>query len=369
MEHAAGTTRDAWSVNGQSMSSPRIMDLSRYQCPVCEQNKLHVFPTYWKCNGCGEEYGTVKGIPKLYREKDLGQRDRALRDFFYNGFLGKYYQYVMPFLALPVRPEYWNGWLVYGLTMSLLLALFGYAMNFFFFAHRWLAPTLLDVVALLLLIAAVCFLVRHKYLFYLFLLAIPVKISLLSTRFKPVEPFADIHARHIAQLLKRGNRLRVLDVSTGSCNSLYRHGWMQLDADYTGLDLSETMLLQGFDFMTQKQIPMDFVLGDATRLPFVAETFDVVLNYGALNGYTDSKTALAEMARVAKPNGLVLFLDEQLYPSASAVEKTYFQRVLSSHNAIHHCPVELIPASLDDVEVHQVYHFYYLCTAYKKAMP
>jgi ubiquinone/menaquinone biosynthesis C-methylase UbiE len=251
--------------------------------------------------------------------------------------------------------------------VSALLALFAIVVNFFFFAHRWRSPSPLEVVALLLLMVAAFFLLRHKYLLYLFLLAIPVKISLRSTRFKPVEAFADIHARHINELLNRNDRLRVLDVSTGSCNSLYRHGWMQLNADYTGLDLSETMLLQGLDFMTRKQIPIDFVLGDATRLPFVAETFDVVLNYGALNGYTDSKTALEEMVRVAKPNGLLLFLDEQLYPSASAVEKIYFERVLSSHNVIHNFPKELMPASLDDVEVHQVYHFYYLCTSYKKS--
>src|SRR6202007_1664770 len=99
--------------------------------------------------------------------------------------------------------------------------------------------------------------------------------------------------------------------------------------DYIGLDLSETMLLRGLDFMTQKQVPMDFVIGDATRLPFESETFDVVLNYGALNAYTDPKRALEEMARVAKPRALVLFYDEQLYDSASLIEKIYFRRVLS----------------------------------------
>jgi len=342
------------------------MDLSKYECPVCAQNRLRVSPTFWQCEGCGEKYASVKGVPKLYREVDLGQRDRALRDFFYNGFLGKYYSHVMPFLALPVRPGYWNGWLVYALITVALLGLFGYVVNFFFFTSRSGSPRLLDAAVLLLFGGVVYFLLRHRYLLYLFLLAIPVKISLLFTRFKPVEAFPAIHARHINELLKRTDRLQVLDVSTGSCNSLYRHGWMKLNADYTGIDLSETMLLQGLDFMDQQGISMDFVLGDAVRLPFAAETFDVVLNYGALNGYTDSGKALAEMTRVTKHAGLVLFLDEQLYPEASFVEKIYFQRVLSSHNVIHHCPVELMPASLDNVEVHQVYHFYYLCTAHKK---
>ncbi|PYS70514.1 MAG: hypothetical protein DMF69_13245, partial [Acidobacteria bacterium] len=255
---------------------------------------------------------------------------------------------------------------VYALIMVALLGLLGYVVNFFFFTGRWNSPRLLDAAVLLVFAGVVYFLLRHRYLLYLVLLAIPVKISLLSTRFKPVEAFPAIHARHINDLLKRSERLQVLDVSTGSCNSLYRHGWMKLNADYTGIDLSDTMLLQGVDFMDQQGISMDFVLGDAVRLPFAPETFDVVLNYGALNGYTDSGKALAEMTRVTKQGGLVLFLDEQLYPEATLVEKIYFQRVLSSHNVIHHCPVELMPASLDNVEVHQVYHFYYLCTAHKR---
>lgn len=343
-----------------------VINLSKYKCLVCHQNRLVTLTDSWQCEGCGEKYATVKGIPRLYLERQIGPRDRALRDFFYNGFLGKYYQHVMPFLALPVRPGYWNGWLVYGLIVASLLGLAGHFLNFFFFSNRWRTPSLLDVLLILLFLGVGYFLLRHRYLLYLFLLAIPVKISLQFTRFRPAETFAEIHARHIDELLKKTERLQILDISTGSCNSLYRHGWMKLNADYTGLDLSETMLLRGQDFMAKQQIPIELVLGDATRLPFMSETYDVVLNYGALNGYTDSKAALDEAARVTKRGGLVLFLDEQLYESASLVEKIYFQRVLSSHNVIHHCPVELIPDSLGNITVHQVYHFYYLCTCYKQ---
>jgi len=357
---------DAECENNDSNAIERFMNLSKYKCPVCDQSRMRAYSTFWECEHCEEKYPTVNGIPKLYLEKDVGQRDRVLRDFFYNGFLGKYYQHVMPFLALPVRPGYWNGWIAYGLIVSALLALIGYVGNFFFFSGRWRSPNLLDVIAVILFLGIGYFLLKHRYVLYLLLLAIPVKISLRFTRFKPTESFADIHTRHISELLPRKDRLQVLDVSTGSCNSLYRHGWMKLNADYTGLDLSETMLLQGLDFMTEKQVPLDLVLGDAMRLPFASETFDVVLNYGALNGYTDSKHALEEMARVAKRGGLVLFLDEQLYESASLVEKIYFQRVLSSHNVIHHCPVELMPPSLRDVTVRQAYHFYYLCTSYRQ---
>jgi ubiquinone/menaquinone biosynthesis C-methylase UbiE len=212
---------------------------------------------------------------------------------------------------------------------------------------------------------AICyFLLRHPYLFYLLLLAVPVKLSVWFKGFKPAESFVDVHEAIVRELSHR--KLQVLDISTGTCNSLYRHGWMQLDAEYTALDLSEKMLLQGQALMAARNIPVNFVLGDAARLPFRDDTFDVALNYGALNGYADPKQALEEMARVTRSGGLILFFDEQLYEDASFIERLYFKKVLSSHNVIHHGPVELLPSSVRDIRMRQVYQFYYLCTAHKK---
>ena len=102
-------------------------------------------------------------------------------------------------------------------------------------------------------------------------------------------------------------------------------------------------------------------------MPFQSDRFDVVLSYGAVNGLTDPAKAIAEMARVAKPGGVLLFLDEQMYDAATPVERAYFRNVLSSHNVIHHCPVETLPADIEDVCVTQVYQFYYICTARKRA--
>lgn len=310
------------------------------------------------------EYTTVNGIPRLYVESELGNKDKELRDKFYNGFLGTYYQNVMPFLSLPARPVRmsWKEWLVYFLLVLFLLLLAGYFLSSLL-VHE--PGSITQIISGLLILAIAFFFSKHPYLFYLLVLAIPVKLSLLLNRFKPSKSFPDVHADVLQELASRGERLQLLDISTGTCNSLYRHGWMKLNADYTGLDLSETMLLQGQKLMAERDVPVELVLGDATRLPFANETFDIVLNYGALNGFTDPQLALEEMARVARPRALVLFLDEQLYEQATFVERLYFRKVLSSHNVIHRCPVELIPASLSEINVHQVYHFYYICTCYK----
>ena len=341
------------------------MNLSNYICVACGSSRWRVFTTCWHCEVCSRKYPTTNGVPKLYVEDQLGKHDRALRDFFYDGFLGRWYQYVMPFLALPVRPGYWKGWIAYVVIVATMLALAGYTFSFLFLAQGWRDPSVLDAMLVVIFVAVSIFLLRHRYLLFLFITAVPVKISLRFAQFQPLESFPEIHARLIEELRRKRGRLEVLDVSTGTCNSLYRHGWMKLDADYTGLDLSNTMLMQGVAFMSAQGVAMDFVLGDALQLPFNSEVFDVVLNYGALNGYTEPQRALEEMARVAKPGALLLFLDEQLYESASWIERLYFKRVLSSHDVIHQCPVELIPPSLERVKVHQIYQFYYLCTSYK----
>ena len=343
------------------------MDVSHYRCPACGDRQWEKDAAFWKCTACSRSYACLNGIPKLYLESAIARQDQELRDYFYNGLLGTYYQHVMPFLSLPVRPAkaYWKGWVVYVLVVLAIILPFGNL------ARLLSAPLQVNLsltfVATVLICLSICyFLYRHPYLFFLILLAVPVKICVGLTRFKPSETFQDVHARAMKELSKRNAPLQILDISTGTCNSLYRHGWMQLDAEYTGLDLSETMLLQGQELMARRNVPMNFVLGDAACLPFQDETFDVALNYGALNGYANPKVALDEMARVTKSGGLVLFLDEQLYDRASAVERLYFNKVLSSHNVIHRCPVELLPASLRDIKVRQVYQFYYICTAYKK---
>ena len=340
---------------------------SKYVCVKCQGNTFIKYSTLWKCENCKHSFPCEKGMPKLYLENEIGAEDKSLRDYFYNGILGKFYQFLMPFMTLPARPinKSKRDWLLYFLSVSIIVLLIYKNINIASGHNQFATYTSsiingFSIIALLLILS---FFIKHPYFFYLHILAIPVKISLSINKYHPENSFLDTHGKIIEDLLKNhGKKLQVLDISTGTGNSLYRHGWMKLNADYTGLDLSVTMLTQCQDFMSDNNVPVDLIIGDATTLPFSDEYFDVVLNYGAINGYSDIKKALAEMARVVKKDGLVLFLDEQLYSNASAVEKIYFKKVLSSHNLVHHCPVELLPSNAFDVKVYQVYEFYYVCT-------
>lgn len=331
----------------------------KYKCPNCASADFAASSTLWTCRSCDRAYACVAGMPKLFVEEKLGSQDRKLRGMLYDGLFGRFYQLTMPLIVMPVRPlsMSWPHWLAYAAAVGLLLGLIGLLFG-------GGAPALLAVIAL----AAVgWFLVRQRYLLHLLILAVPAWVSLSRKPYAPEQSFAQVHEKVLASLRGCGRKLQVLDVSTGSCNSLYKHGWMSLDADYTAIDLSETMLKQGNAMMSRAGVAVDLVLGDAVDLPFQSDSFDVVLSYGAVNGLSDPAKAIAEMARVAKPGGVLLFLDEQLYDAATPIQRRYFETVLSSHNVIHRCPVESFPAGLTDVRVSQVYQFYYICTARKQA--
>ena len=336
---------------------------SKYKCPSCAGADFLASATQWRCQTCGQAFACVAGIPKLYLEDRLGAQDRKLRDGFYDGLFGRFYQFMMPFIVMPVRPWAiaWPHWLAYGAGWLVLAGLIGSVIRLLTTPGQ----AVFAIAPLIVLVTIGWFFSRQRYLFHLLLLAGPTRFSLGRNRFAPTETFNEAHDRVLTPLKASSSRLQILDVSTGSCNSLYRHGWMELDADYAAIDLSETMLRQGGVMMSRNGVPVDLVLGDAVDLPFQSDRFDVVLSYGAVNGLSDPARAIAEMARVARPGGVLLFLDEQIYEGAPALQRRYFEKVLSGHNVIHRCPVETFPATLTDVRVSQVYEFYYVCTARK----
>ena len=334
-----------------------------FLCVVCGAHAWDA-AAVWRCTACGHAYETVDGLPKLYVETDLGGHDRRLRDRMYSGRFGRWYQLTGPLLTLPARPLRGSGraWLAYAVLLTAVVAALVYVVDLVA-VRGFHALTVWDVPALVVVGLLGLVLVTRPYLAALVVLAIPTKIAIAVTDFEPDEEFQAAHRRVVAEIASRGEHVELLDVATGTCNSLMRHGWLSLDADFTAVDLSETMLLQGRNAMAARGVPIQLALADAAQLPLASGAFDVVLSYGAVNGMTDPGRAIAEMARVAKPGARVLFFDEQLHASASLLERLYFRLVLSAHNTVHHCPVELIGPELDDVRVNQVYRFYYLCTA------
>ena len=336
-------------------------------CVECGKKDFFLFHTYWECRACGHIYLCVNGIPKLYIEENVGTADRHLRDQLYNGLLGRFYDFLMPLLSLPARPVKTSLWFwgIYFFSIFYLAFLLIHVTRWVIL-RQFNNTSWIDGLIFLLFFGSIFFFRQYPYIWHLIILAIPVKVSLMFRRFQPYKSFNEVHSDFQKEYQGLQMRIKVLDIATGSCNSLYRHGWMELDADYVGIDLSERMLVKGAEFMTEMNIGIDFAFADSHQLPFETNSFDIVTCYGAVNGYTNISKALNEMVRVTNPGGKILFLDEQLYTGATFLERLYFESVLSSHDVVRNCPVDMLPSNVESIDVFQVYHFYYICTMRKK---
>lgn len=341
---------------------------TRTQCPACGGRFSRQHYTFWQCGDCQRQYPCTHGVPRLYLEESIGKSDKELRDRLYNALFGRFYNVMMPFVLLPLLPmrlAFWL-WVLYFAVVS-CLGLLVYQLVGLIFVRGLGTLGAFDGVAMVLLAVAAATFARHPQLAKLLVLAIPLKISLVLRPFQAAKGIYQIHAEVQEPYRTSAETTRLLDVATGSCNSLLRYRWTRLDGEFVGTDLSETMLLRGMRSMSKRNVPIDFVLAAVQQLPFESETFDVVTCYGAVNAFTGIAASLEEMARVTRPGGRILFMDEQLRDDPSPLERIYFESVLASHDRVHGCPTEMLPASLEDVEVHQVYRFYYVCTARKKA--
>lgn len=95
----------------------------------------------------------------------------------------------------------------------------------------------------------------------------------------------------------------VLDVATGTGNAALVAA--RAGATVTGLDLTPELFDEGRRRAAAEGLPIDWVEGDAERLPFADGTFDRVLSvFGAMFAPDQPRTA-AELVRVCRPGGTV----------------------------------------------------------------
>jgi len=99
---------------------------------------------------------------------------------------------------------------------------------------------------------------------------------------------------------------RVLDLACGTGDI----AWLLADShDVIGLDLTEAMLAIAKRRAPRPGARAGWVAGDMMRLPFAAAAFDVVTTSYGLRNVPVLEGALAEIARVLRPGGLLVSLD------------------------------------------------------------
>jgi demethylmenaquinone methyltransferase/2-methoxy-6-polyprenyl-1,4-benzoquinol methylase len=122
---------------------------------------------------------------------------------------------------------------------------------------------------------------------------------------------------------------RVLDVACGTGDlSLVLEGAGA--ARVIGLDFCRPMLEIARRKAESGARPVPFVEGDALRLPFADESFDVVTIAFGLRNLASVEEGLRELRRILKPAGRIAVLEfsDPVVPGFRALFRFYFTRVL-----------------------------------------
>ncbi len=122
---------------------------------------------------------------------------------------------------------------------------------------------------------------------------------------------------------------RVVDVCCGTGDLTI--AFARVGAFAVGADFTHPMLLEALPKgMGAGELPMGYARGDALHLPIAAGVADVASVAFGLRNVADRGRALAEMARVVRPGGVVLVLEFTLPPNRvlRSIYGFYFTRIL-----------------------------------------
>lgn len=160
---------------------------------------------------------------------------------------------------------------------------------------------------------------------------------------------------------------KVLETGCGTCRDSVRiarrlgpNGRLFLQ------DLSPSMLRIGKERIDAARrageidCPVEFFTGNAMTLPFPDGFFDAAFHFGGINVFSDEAAAVAEMARVVRKGGRVVFGDEGLAPWLRTDE---YGKILMHSSPLYEyqAPLEIVPVSARDASVQWIIgNAYYL---------
>ncbi len=142
------------------------------------------------------------------------------------------------------------------------------------------------------------------------------------------------NAAGFAERLASGtDRLRVLDVGTGTAQIPIEFCQRPVNVDMVAIDLAAEMLLLAEQNIRDAGLHGSIVLEhvDAKKLPFGDGEFDWVISNSIVHHIPEPITCLREMQRVLKPGGL-LFVRDLLRPNSSDQVESLVQTYASNDN-------------------------------------
>ncbi|MDZ4846037.1 MAG: class I SAM-dependent methyltransferase [Chitinophagales bacterium] len=115
---------------------------------------------------------------------------------------------------------------------------------------------------------------------------------------------------------------RVLEVAVGSGINLDLYNPSKVEKVW-GLDPSDEML-EIAKKREDKHVPIEFIKASADKIPLESNSMDSVVITYALCTIPDVQSALAEIKRVLKPGGQLLFCEHGLAPDKSVIRTQNF---------------------------------------------
>jgi ubiquinone/menaquinone biosynthesis C-methylase UbiE len=116
----------------------------------------------------------------------------------------------------------------------------------------------------------------------------------------------DVYAPWLKKLIQeldvKGKKILELGCGLGSDLLCFA----EKGAQVIGLDLTPRHIELARGLFSTFGHPADFVIGDAERLAFPSESFDIVYSFGVLHHTPNIKKAISEIRRVLKPGGLAI---------------------------------------------------------------
>ena len=118
----------------------------------------------------------------------------------------------------------------------------------------------------------------------------------------------DSDLRWVVEQIPLSSSHCVLDVAAGT--GLFGRALAHAVASVTAIDITPEMIDHGRKLATEEGIHnLRWQLGSAEALPFVDESFDLVVSRYAIHHFADPTTVLQEMNRVCKTGGRVVNVD------------------------------------------------------------
>jgi ubiquinone/menaquinone biosynthesis C-methylase UbiE len=160
----------------------------------------------------------------------------------------------------------------------------------------------------------------------------------------------------MVDLLELTPGMKVLEVGCGTGRDSFRLARRLGTGELHMQDLSSRMVevcrIKMAEYRSQLDLrcTLEYSASNATALPYEDETFDAVFHFGGFNHFGDLKKGAAELARVAKRGGRVLYGDEAVAPWLKGTE---FDAIVSTNNALFKAdtPFTSLPVLARDVTV------------------